>query len=531
MNLSKRNILFLAMALFVLGLSMAIYFHWPALTHYAIYKSDIRQSPHWAAYHTTSFRSDDILVQYGSFNESPLQNLIYYVATFFGDMVTITKILSVLSYGFATVLFFIIGMSLFGMRGGILAALFFAFFPDQFDYSAGFFSKYWMIPLLITCIWILKKERWKYLTILLPLSSLAYPPATVLLGMTVLVYTILVGCTDRIKVRAIAPHLVAGALCALILLLIKYIHPPSFIGPMTAGEQLLKMPEMYSGGLVRSAYLPIPSLFHELVSHLLHPFVLLSALGYFLILGIRGVAWDKTWTALFIASVICYLLSDYFFMRLYIPNRYTRYSMAVILILWNARNCDYVLARISRTWIQITVFILIMATAGYAYRDNFNQQRNAMDRRRYAPLCEFIGQLPEKILVAGPPRYMDDITVQSKRSVLCNYKMAHPWFTQYYREIKERTLATFRAIYATDIGPVNELHKKYGVTHLVVGRSYFCDRLRRKNIYVKPYNDYILKIIGGKRYFLLQAPPHDSVVYRDSRYSVIRLPLKKVNDR
>ena len=514
-----------------MGLGVAVYFHWPALTHYAIYKSDIRQCPHWAAYHTTSFRSDDILVRYSSFNESPLQNLMYYVATCFGDMITVSKIMAVLSYGLATVLFFMIGRSLFGMRGGVLAALFFALSPDQFDYSAGFFSKYWMIPLLITCVWILTKESWRYITILLPFSSLAYPPATVLIGMTVCIHAILAGWTDRTKVRAIAPHLVAGACVALVILLVKYIHPPAGIGPMTPGEELLKMPEMYSGGLVRKAYLPIPSLFNELVTRLSHPFVLVSSLAYFFILGIRGVAWNRTWTALFVASVICYLLADYFFMRLYIPNRYTRYSLAVILILWNAGNCEYILARMSRTWIQITVFIVIMALAGYAYRDNFTQHRNAMDRRRYAPLCRFISQLPEKILVAGPPRYLDDIAIQSKRSVLCTYKMAHPWFRLYYKEIKERTLATFRAIYATDIGPVNALHDRYGVTHLVVGRSYYGNRLRRQKIYVKPYNDHILKIIGDTREFILQRPPLGSVVYRDARYRVITLPLKKGDGR
>ncbi|HHH10673.1 MAG TPA: hypothetical protein ENK23_01165, partial [Sorangium sp.] len=92
-----RRELWLGVVLFaLLGALVATYLHWPALTDALIYKSDVRQSPHWAAYHHDSFRADDLLVGYGAFNESPLQNAIYWVGTFVVDFVVLTKVVCVL---------------------------------------------------------------------------------------------------------------------------------------------------------------------------------------------------------------------------------------------------------------------------------------------------------------------------------------------------------------------------------------------------------------------------------------------------
>ena len=63
----------------------------------------------------------------------------------------------------------------------------------------------------------------------------------------------------------------------------------------------------------------------------MHPFIFFSAVLYFLVLGRRGVAWERSWTALLVASAVGYVMADLLFMQLYIPNRYTRYSMAVMM--------------------------------------------------------------------------------------------------------------------------------------------------------------------------------------------------------
>jgi hypothetical protein len=514
--------------IFCIGVGAAAYLHWPALTNHAVYKSDLRQAPHWSAYHhDDSFRDDDIFIQYSQYNESPIQNLIYYTGTYFLDIIPLSKVLAVLSYGFGALLFYAAGKALFGTYGGLLSAVFFAFFPNKFDWSAGFFSKFWMVPLLLVCILVLTKKKWRALPFLIPFAGLAYPPAAVLISTTVLIYLILELLENKNPEAAIIfKYLLAGSSIALLILLSKYLWPPSFIGPMTSQKELLNMEEMYKGGITATTYLPTPSLFKELLRRISHPFIMASTIFYLFILGRKNIGWHRSWTALFLASIICYLLADLFFMRMYIPNRYTRYSVAVLLVLWNGHNCSLMLERISQKWLRLTALLTIFAVAAYFYGDTFDQQRNSINRQKLAPLCRFIGHLPQDVLIAGPPRILDDIPIQSKRSVFSTYKLAHPWFSKYYSEIKKRTLATYRALYADTIGPINDLYYNHGVTHLIIKpSSYTRKNLKKRKIYVKPYNREIKKMIGGKKKFILQSPPEANVIYSGKRYTIIKLPL------
>jgi len=523
MTKAKYNVLFVLL-FFLIGIASAVYFHWPALKNYTTYKSDIRQCPHWAAYHKTSFQDDDLLIKYGKFNESPIQNLIFYFGTYFADMVTLSKIIAVIGYGFAALLFFLIGKSLFGLMGGIFTAVFFLFFPYQFEYFAGGFSKMWIVPLILVCVYFLKKEQWRGFIILIPFSALAYPMTAVLIGMVVLVYWVINLKEKPQTTSIIFRNLALGSMIAVAILLIKYLFPSSEIGAMPSGSVLANMPEMYKGGLCK--YLPVPPLYKELLSHISHPFVIYSSILFFLVLG-KNIAWDKTWTALLIASVILYFISDIFFMHIYIPNRYTRHSMVIFLILWNARNWDLVLKKIPWKWVRYSCLVLIFIAATFSYKDTLKQGMDTFNREKVAPLCKFLRTLPEKILIAGHPRIMDDIPIQARRSVLCNYKMAHPWFSKYYKEIKERKLATFRAMFSANPEPINELYHKYGVNYFVIGKKYMKRAHRRERIYVNPYENYIRKLIRENNNFLLDSPPQESIVYEDDRYIVIKLPLKK----
>ena len=392
-------------SLFVLlGTGAAVYLHWPALTQYTTYKSDIRQEPHWAAYHGTSFRPDDLLVEYATFNESPLQNLIYYLGTFLVDMVTLTKVLAVVGYGLCAGLFFFLVQRMAGFRTGALAAIFFTFFPDQFDYFAGGFSKAWMIPLLLLCVYLVDQNRLRAFVLFLPLAALAYPMALVLSCATVFAHVLLVEMRafQLARVRTVVTNIVtslrypaAGALLGVSALLVKYASPPARIGTMTPGSVLDIMPEMYRGGL--APYLPTPGVFEEFLSHAEHPFTLASAMVFFFILSRRGgVTWRTSWTALFLASFACYLLSDLLFMRLYIPNRYSRYSMLVLLALWHASNWDRILSLVTDRRLQRLMFVGLIVVAAYSFRDTLRHGKDTADRSLIAP--------PSLISCARSPR-------------------------------------------------------------------------------------------------------------------------------
>jgi len=525
------RVLVLGLGVFLLGIAAALYFHWPALTNYGMFKDDIVQGPHWAAYHHSSFQPDDPVLRYASFNESPLQNAIYWVGTWFMDFIALGKGLAVISYGALSLLFFLVGRAMHGTRFGLLLALFITLLPDQWDYSAGFFSKFWMIPLLLICLFLLQTERFRGLIGLLPFAALAYPTAAVLIGMTCTVYWIHETITRRKGARRLFRCLAIGSAIAVALLMVKYISPPDFIGPMRSGVELRAMPELAKTGYP-SHYIPIPPLYRELFDDLSHPFMLFAAAFYFLVLGRKRVGWDRAWTALFVASAIGYLLADYFFMRLYIPNRFMRYSMALLLALWNARNWDLILAQTRRRPARLALLAALLAAVGYFSIASFDSGRGWTDRRRMTAAAQFIRRdLPEGILFAGSPKRLDDVMIQGQRSVLTPYKLVHPWFITYYDGIRERTQATLRAHFAAGPEPLNELHRRYGVTHFLVEKRLFVRARENRRLFVDPYNEEIYEELGRRRGFYLANAPAELFLWQDEHYAVLELPIPEDDPR
>ena len=78
----------------------------------------------------------------------------------------------------------------------------------------------------------------------------------------------------------------------------------------------------------------------------------------------------------------------------------------------------------------------------------------------------------------------------------------------------------------TVLEAVNRLAREWGVTHLVVVKRYLDrERIRARNIYVNPYNDYIAQITRGSGRFVLADPPRANVVYENPELHVVALPL------
>ena len=229
-------------------------------------------------------------------------------------------------------------------------------------------------------VFLLSRRWWRGLILLMPFAAFAYPVASVVIGLIAAIYLVMLFFEDRQHAAQLFRCLAIGSAVAIAILAVKYVSPPELVGSMRSQAEILAMPEMVKGGMNNSPYVPIPSLFEELTERLWDPFVLFSAFFYFLVLGRRGIGWERSWTALFLAAVIGYVVADLFFMRFYIPNRYTRYSLAVLVTLWNARNWDLILARVPNRWARILLVGGLIAVGGYTYQDTFRQGKDTSDR-------------------------------------------------------------------------------------------------------------------------------------------------------
>jgi hypothetical protein len=521
--------LLLGCAIFaVIGIMVMIYLHGSGLTSRTKYHGDLTQSPHWVAYHGDAFAKDDLLVKYATYNETPIQNAIYWVGTWFVDIVPLNKIVGIAVYGLTAALFFWLVSSMAGPWTGVLASMFFVIFPRSSYEIAGGFSKAWAIGFVLVAVYVVEKRTWWILLWVMPLAALAYPMSAVLIGAIVLVGIVLEFPRSVGHALRGLKYLAAGSALALVPLLYKYFTPPAWIGEMIPTRI---MRAMWEKGMSSEATLP---LWKEVLGFLKHPFFIYSTVLIFMLLCRRGLVWKRSWSALVIASVVCYFAADLVVPRLYLPNRYIRYSMAVLLILWNAHNWSRVLEVFRHRWVRRTALAAVVVFAGANFPHFFRpcegqKSLGRWENRDYVkPLSRAIAALPQPVLVAGHPSSSADVMIQARRPVLVIELLFHHWFDDYRLAIDTRTRDIFRALYARNVDQVNRLYTRYGVTHLVVPKRCYGDVARLTgDVYRSEYNEFIVHLMKGKAKFVVYPPPRHAVLFEDAYYWLVRLPLKE----
>jgi hypothetical protein len=219
--------------------------------------------------------------------------------------------------------------------------------------------------------------------------------------------------------------------------------------------------------------------------------------------------------------------------RLYFPDRYTRYSMAVLLVLFFASNWQRVFELSSRPWLRRTAYYAVMAFALVSFSDTFKPcdgDRSLdvwMDKGKFAQLSRTIAALPSPVLVASHPYTTSDVLVQARQPVLVIHRMFHYWFSDYHREIHTRIQDTFRALLADTASEANGLADRYGVTHLVIPKwIYSRSLLVRGAIYRPQFREFIAELYLGSSGFVLNPPPESSVLFEDSAFWLVKLPLE-----
>jgi hypothetical protein len=516
----------------VIGILGMIYLQGPGLTSGSRYHGDLTQSPHWIAHHTDVFAEDDLLVEYATYNESPVQNAIYWVGTWFLDVVLLNKLVGIAIFGMTAALFFWLVSSTSGLRTGVLAACFLVIFPRSAYEIAGGFSKAWSIGLILVGLYVVETRDWRILVWVMPLAALAYPVAPVFIGAIVLTGILMALPQSFDEAVRGVKFLSAGSALALIPLLYKYLTPPDRIGEMISTST---MKEFWDTGINTTVTLP---LWEEVLSYLEQPFYVYSAALLFMFLFRQGLVWKRSWSALVIASTTFYYLSDAVAPRLYLPDRYVRYSMAVLLILWFAHNWSKALGAIKGLWPHRVATVALLVFAVFSFSDTFKPCDGEKslgvweDRGKIEAVASVIASLPDPVLVAGHPYDLANIVVQARKPVLVIHRMFHPWFAGYYESIDSRNRDIFRAIYAKDVGAVNQLVEEYGVTHLLVESTHFSrSRVTRGNIYRSQYNDFVLDLVEAPGRFLLYPPPRDAVLFREDGYWLVELPLEQPGPR
>jgi len=248
----------------------------------------------------------------------------------------------------------------------------------------------------------------------------------------------------------------------------------------------------------------------------------------------RGLVWKRSWTALVLASTICFYVADFVVPQLYLPDRYTRYSIAVLLVLWHGCNWSHVLAALKRPWayqagvVAVTIFAMLGLPETFRPSDGDKELGRWEERSEVQAMSRVIAELPDRVLVAGHPYYLGDVMVQARRPVLVIHRMFHAWYVDYREVMDQRIRDTFKALYARNPEDVDRLAERYGATHLVVPKSIYELRWRESGaVYRAEYSDFIARLASGPSDFVLFPPPVRRVVFEDRRFWLVQLPLDK----
>jgi len=204
---------------------------------------------------------------------------------------------------------------------------------------------------------------------------------------------------------------------------------------------------------------------------------------------------------LFVAIFSAYFASRSLAFKLYVPNRHLQCPMSVALIvafsilLWSLFNRSKELnsTRFKEAWLSFFSMICLacvvwVGTGDGMYGDaNFNYSRY-----KHGKVFEWLRKnTPESALVAGHPTHIDATQLFAMRKAYVTTETTHPFYPEYYKEMKRRYIISLKAHYARDWHKFVKLLSVDKIDYFVFSRKRFYSPIKDK-VY-SPLNEEVLQ--------------------------------------
>jgi hypothetical protein len=221
-----------------------------------------------------------------------------------------------------------------------------------------------------------------------------------------------------------------------------------------------------------------------------------------------------------LASAIMYELADLFLFRLYLPGRYLTYSvppiMVIVISLTIVRLISYVTHKSLKA--ALTVGLIALFSASFINMRGIGLNDQSKNKNLY----RYLNTLPKNALIAASPYVADYIPTFSKRKVVINFELSHPWSVQYWQVIKSRTRDFFHAYYSAEHSDVVEFCKRHKIDYLVVDkRDFNPEHLAVGRIYFEPFDSEIRSYVRNRKQFALLNIPESDRSFVDGNLFVI----------
>jgi hypothetical protein len=557
----------------VAAVGVYVFAHWNALTNQYVIADDVRQQIYWMQqWQDPDLFRGDLLTEYAK-NYVPLGvKSIYFATARLMNPVQFTKVVTGVLYVITALLFFGIGRRF----GDDLTALFivcgYFFSAPILDKMAGGISQSFSIPLLAAYVLSLGRGKPVEAGFVILCASLFNPYICLLCLVTHLLYlshvygpTILgllvpglrlgrgadsgeaqKSSSDQAGPTPPLPAAPPTDLGALLYRLIAQNAPvATAVGLMAVQYVFFKSTDF--GALVtwrdmagkveytltgRYEIVPVKSFFYELIRpfHFVSPEAAPFIFGALCIGAILSACvWRKVgldhrgfrpFVYLWIASVVLYLASYIFLMKLFLPRRYVEcpahvfYAVLIGIIL----SLFFTLAKLRKAAFPLLTTVIIAAAALRVYHVGI------YDYSSQAQLFRFLESTPASSLIAGHPDLMDNAPTFARRKAFVTYELSHTWYMGYWDIIKKRTYDFFRAYYARDPADVRAFCQANGIDYLLVQDDDFrLDKINKPGFYFEPFQSYVRQLAGAGGSFALLDAKEFPPIYRQNGVSVIKM--------
>ncbi|MCC6579640.1 MAG: hypothetical protein IT440_04305 [Phycisphaeraceae bacterium] len=249
--------------------------------------------------------------------------------------------------------------------------------------------------------------------------------------------------------------------------------------------------------------------------------------GSGVILRARDQSEMRRLLTLALASAGCHIVADVLAPKLFLPNRYALYPVAILAMVLVPAGILAV-SRLAARHLHRPVFgyvcascltLLTLAGVGAA-GDTQGGYRIGIDQHH--ALYPFLASLPDTSVIAGwPTGAINNVPYFTGRRILLSYETHQAFHVRYTLDMRQRMEALLAALTSTDPQAARDMAQRFGVTHVIVEREY----LIRRPAYFKPFDGMMNAVLPLKpdqpKPALLTRP--GSVVYRQHDLFVVDL--------
>ena len=252
---------------------------------------------------------------------------------------------------------------------GIVAFMLFVLFPTHIERFAGGLQRAFAFPLLIIFFYYLCRFRIDKCAFLIMLQILFYPVISVL-SFVALIFALAFSSKkvlQRYSSKQILLYTLLPFVLAVTFIYIKQITKPQFLGELISKEEMYRDLTFFEGG--RDPYLPI----RLLSSVIIEKFLLHTKFWFLISLCVvpllqsaaspkrkteKGISTYPPIFFLLFSSILLYKLASVLLFKIYMPERYTDFSLPLIHILLVSKGAGVFVSALKTKPLKIALVVI-----------------------------------------------------------------------------------------------------------------------------------------------------------------------------